>query len=161
MGLGKSLEILALLLARPSPLPPCAPPKFSERVACICGATTDDHTPMVQCDACLTWFHASCVSFAAETPYHCASCTAFVSEPPVPCRATLIICPASILQQWCEEIRKHTAPGSVQVHVYKSVRHADQLVHPRELLQAGTVLIVELIIIIIIFYFFALASHFN
>lgn len=34
------------------------------------------------------------------------------------CGATLIICPASILQQWQSEIAKHTQPGALKVITY-------------------------------------------
>ena len=34
------------------------------------------------------------------------------------CGATLIICPASILQQWQSEIAKHTQPGALRVLTY-------------------------------------------
>lgn len=34
------------------------------------------------------------------------------------CGATLIVCPASILQQWQSEIAKHTQPGALKVVTY-------------------------------------------
>ena len=34
------------------------------------------------------------------------------------CGATLIVCPASILQQWQSEIAKHTQPGALRVITY-------------------------------------------
>lgn len=34
------------------------------------------------------------------------------------CGATLIVCPASILQQWQSEITKHTCPGALKVITY-------------------------------------------
>ena len=34
------------------------------------------------------------------------------------CGATLIVCPASILQQWESEIAKHTQPGALRVITY-------------------------------------------
>ena len=137
MGLGKTLEVISLLLAHPSAVPRSTEPKFTSVVSCVCGATEEDDKAMVQCDDCLKWQHCDCVEFDASASFYCRDCISFVSQPPVPSRSTLIICPASILEQWRDEIRKHTAPGSLQVYVYKSVRDQGQLVHPRKLLNAG------------------------
>lgn len=50
---------------------------------------------------------------------------------PVPCRTTLIVCPASILPQWREEISKHTLSGALKVLRYPGV--ASSYISPREL----------------------------
>lgn len=142
MGLGKTVEVIALLLARPSALPRPAPVRYEPRVACRCGVSHDDGAAMVQCEECKTWQHCDCVEFEPLAAYYCAECIAFVSQPPVESRCTLIICPASILEQWREEIRKHTAPGALQVMVYRSVRDQERLTHPRKLLAAGTFFLV-------------------
>ena len=92
---------------------------------------------MVQCDECQRWQHCACVVYEPSSRFYCNKCVGFVSEAPAPARGTLIICPASILAQWREEIRKHTAPGALQVVVYKSVRDKGRLTHPRKLLAAG------------------------
>ncbi|KAI3952838.1 hypothetical protein MKX01_006881 [Papaver californicum] len=46
------------------------------------------------------------------------------SSSPVITGATLIVCPASILQQWHAEIIRHTEPGSLKVSIYEGVRNA-------------------------------------
>ena len=94
------------------------------------------------------WQHCACVEFEPLAAFYCAACIAFVSQPPVECRATLIICPAAILSQWQDEIRKHTAPGALQVTVYNSVRDKGRLTHPRKLLTAGIVLVLLLIMLL-------------
>lgn len=33
-------------------------------------------------------------------------------------KSNLIVCPLSVLQQWCDEIRNHTAPACLSVYVY-------------------------------------------
>ncbi|KAI3991562.1 hypothetical protein MKX01_040572 [Papaver californicum] len=47
-----------------------------------------------------------------------------VSSSPVITGATLIVCPASILQQWHAEINRHTEPGSLKICIYEGVRNA-------------------------------------
>jgi E3 ubiquitin-protein ligase SHPRH len=46
--------------------------------------------------------------------YECPECTAR-SGRQVESRATLIVCPDSILTQWQQEIERHTKPGALKV----------------------------------------------
>merc|ERR1712113_170500 len=43
---------------------------------------------------------------------------------PMPSRTTLIVCPASILHQWQEEVTKHTIPGALRVCTYHGIKDA-------------------------------------
>jgi E3 ubiquitin-protein ligase SHPRH len=76
----------------------------------------------VQCDGCEAWMHSACANYNgnANTSFLCKSCLQSLARELVPgiARATLIVCPESILQQWKSEIRKHTVPGMLKVYHY-------------------------------------------
>ncbi|XP_050209506.1 uncharacterized protein LOC126660195 isoform X2 [Mercurialis annua] len=125
-----------------------------ERVECICGAVSESYKYKglwVQCDVCDAWQHADCVGYSAkgkkkrsavEVQKHrkkttvnfverdgehvCRMCSELIqaTDSPIDTGATLIVCPAPILPQWCSEIARHTRPGSLKTCVYEGVRDA-------------------------------------
>ncbi|XP_076060889.1 E3 ubiquitin-protein ligase SHPRH [Oratosquilla oratoria] len=93
---------------------------------CICGssqAELHDTKIRVQCSACGLWQHAECVEYNVSDPYRgkyiCPHC--WTQHPPVSSGATLIVAPASISNQWVEEIQKHLKRKSIRMLVYKGV----------------------------------------
>ncbi|XP_003746468.1 E3 ubiquitin-protein ligase SHPRH [Galendromus occidentalis] len=114
MGLGKTLEVIALVLSRPRPGFP----------------VTDEDTGIVieedkkeacryTCGSCNSSVIASC---PANVSAKCPQCWAS-SETLFPIRATLIVCPASICEQWTDEINWLVGECSLRVFVYQGVRH--------------------------------------
>ncbi|RZC55977.1 hypothetical protein C5167_014829 [Papaver somniferum] len=58
--------------------------------------------------------------------FTCQLCLELIqaSSSPVNTGATLVVCPASILQQWNAEIIRHIEPGSLKICIYEGVRNA-------------------------------------
>ena len=55
-----------------------------------------------------------------ECMFTCMICVFMISiafPQPLPCGATLIISPQAIVQQWMDEISKHTQPGVISAYV--------------------------------------------
>ncbi|KAK7275887.1 hypothetical protein RIF29_17013 [Crotalaria pallida] len=143
-----------------------------ERVECICGAVTDSLEYLglwVQCDICDAWQHADCVGYSPigkplkskegcgnktykitiderDGEYVCQMCSELIqaTQSPIASGATLIVCPASILPQWHDEIIRHTRPGSLKTCVYEGVRETSfsctSLVDISELINADIVI---------------------
>lgn len=59
-------------------------------------------------------FHVSDIVVVSELN---SNCLFFFLKPAVPSRATLIISPAPIAQQWVDEIFRHTEPSSIKLLV--------------------------------------------
>jgi len=105
------------------------PPWLGERVACACGEDPEHFEgTWVQCGACLGWSHAPCVDYRppprrkrarnaeeeADDPadsldFECGRCRAWRAAAPLRsrCGATLVVCPASLVEQWRRELLRH------------------------------------------------------
>ena len=112
-------------------------------VRCPCGAREDDGTftgLWVECEKCNVWMHARCVGLCdnarAEARlmnmseddrdrklagFTCGKCIAAHASEMVDttCGATLVVCPAAIIEQWRDEIALHVRPGTVNVITYE------------------------------------------
>ncbi|KAG6373087.1 hypothetical protein JVT61DRAFT_6686 [Boletus reticuloceps] len=60
-----------------------------DEVLCVCRGR-DDGRPLVQCDACRTWYHLQCIGIQStselgreEDPWFCANCAEVKTPPPV------------------------------------------------------------------------------
>jgi len=85
---------------------------------------------LMQCRQCRTWQHKRCVGAvaASEREYECPDCEA-ARPNPLPIKATLIICPPAILQQWRNEIELHVSDDSLKVLLYDGVCGANRVLH--------------------------------
>ena len=79
----------------------------------------------------------------------CPCCAMKKNASPIKSRATIIVCPPSILDQWAQEIRKHTSQmrilvyGGVEKESKRAGRHSDaiKLLHPTYLADADIILV--------------------
>ena len=153
MGMGKTVELLALIFAHrrsayESDILMDSVPQVNgeekvtlkrlkrERVECICGAVSESlkyEGLWVQCDICDAWQHGDCVGYSTKGKslkskqglesktykttiavtngeYVCQMCSELIqaTESPIASGATLIVCPASILPQWHDEIIRYS-----------------------------------------------------
>nr|XP_018918155.1 PREDICTED: E3 ubiquitin-protein ligase SHPRH [Bemisia tabaci]XP_018918156.1 PREDICTED: E3 ubiquitin-protein ligase SHPRH [Bemisia tabaci] len=88
---------------------------------CFCDNIAESN--MIQCADCQFYQHKACVGFNAKKmkkkDYLCPSC--ILKKKPIPAKTTFIVSPASIADQWVEEIEKHTNPP-LKVLRYEGVR---------------------------------------
>lgn len=134
MGLGKTVEMLSLILLnqRPPTNPPPPPPPPSATgidwpaigetdadeviIRCLCPLKTIKS--LVRCNECLLYQHRQCVaqSDREATPdrlYYCPYC--WKHREPLRVKTTFIVSPASIKMQWYDEIVKHVATTDFRV----------------------------------------------
>ncbi|XP_025199699.1 E3 ubiquitin-protein ligase SHPRH [Melanaphis sacchari] len=99
-------------------------------VACYC-KKTPPKSILVYCAMCGKGQHAQCVHFEPkpfqEVPYLCSNC--WILNDRLQCKATLIVVPQSIMNQWIDEIEKHIAKPGLKVYVYNGV-HFDGYIQP-------------------------------
>lgn len=137
----QTVEVLACVLAHRAPSPRTAIP-LSRRVAelpknsCIacvaCNTHADDPDDSaaqrytgtwVECSGCHAWMHGECIgatAAGADDTVLCAACMRdlCLQEVPHVSKATLIVCPPAIHQQWFDEIQRHAHAGHLKVVTY-------------------------------------------
>ncbi|XP_068707085.1 E3 ubiquitin-protein ligase SHPRH-like isoform X2 [Montipora foliosa] len=87
---------------------------------CICGVTSANCSDkLLHCSDCQAVFHGKCLVYDCPKGFICPQCA--LKQEVVPSRATLIISPAPIAQQWIDEICRHTKSSSLKLLVYKGV----------------------------------------
>lgn len=136
MGMGKTIEVLDLILLNPRPLDKSqlfgsAPPNTAttERpvtkadLKCLCMQTKT--TDVIWCTKCLKVQHRKCVDqqnseITPDTSYICPGC--WESEQPICVKTTFIVSPQSIKMQWNTEIEKRIQSGTISVSVYREGR---------------------------------------
>lgn len=95
---------------------------------CLCGMPVDSHECMLTCTECGAVRHVGCIRHVGKpkakglqrSSFICGACTAkacgaFWNQAT---SSTLIICPASILEQWKQEFERHVLPNVLKVVVY-------------------------------------------
>uniref|UniRef100_T1JC89 RING-type domain-containing protein n=1 Tax=Strigamia maritima TaxID=126957 RepID=T1JC89_STRMM len=90
--------------------------------SCVCGLFENETglRDQIQCAECGLWQHTKCVRYdRCHGRYFCLHC--WVAKEPIPSRATLIVCPASIHNQWLDEISRHVQKDSLKVFNYAGV----------------------------------------
>jgi SNF2 family DNA or RNA helicase len=72
---------------------------------------------------------AECADYLPEEKFFCDRCLSWInSETPIESRATLIVCPSSILPQWKREIEKHVK--NIQLEIYEGTK---KIIFPNKL----------------------------
>ncbi|KAF2890744.1 hypothetical protein ILUMI_15429, partial [Ignelater luminosus] len=104
------------------------------KVQCICGNRSMRGT--VRCVDCFKYQHALCLGYKkAPGAYRCPQC--WIEQPYLDSKATLIVCPSTLRNQWSEEICKHVKAG-LKVLIYEGSKAAQ--VYPTELKEYDLVL---------------------
>lgn len=125
MGMGKTIEVLDLILLNPRPLKKTQFPMkttTTERsvtkadVRCLCVGTK--MTDTVWCTKCSKVQHRKCVDqqnsdITPDVSYMCPAC--WENEKPIPVKTTFIVSPQSIKMQWKTEIDNRIKSGTMSV----------------------------------------------
>lgn len=128
MGLGKTVEMLDLILLNPRPTIECALNKQfidltqyifdddPEHLRCLCAKKS--LTDTVRCTRCYRLQHRTCVSqrdklTTPDAQYICPTC--WQKEEPLKAKTTFIVSPPSIKLQWRDEVIKHISDENFKV----------------------------------------------
>ena len=112
---------------------PCAsqPAEPRDDLQCVCeGIPAEFDGTYIGCDGCGRWVHACCAGYTpaeAESleSYLCLLCSCKRGEKrPKPTKATLLICPQSIVSQWRQEAARHIHGDALKVCTYTGIRDA-------------------------------------
>nr|XP_022908014.1 E3 ubiquitin-protein ligase SHPRH [Onthophagus taurus] len=102
---------------------------------CVCGDKKEED--VVECSKCGKQQHSGCLGYQEKFgAYICPQC--WIQEPLLVSKATLIITPISLKQQWCDEICKHVN-GNFKVLQYGTGQNI-QCVYPTDLLEYDIVI---------------------
>mmetsp|Transcript_2216 Transcript_2216/g.3519 ORF Transcript_2216/g.3519 Transcript_2216/m.3519 type:complete len:219 (+) Transcript_2216:2017-2673(+) len=145
---------------------------YDEDIPCtVCGRDISNSSKSalgwVRCSSCKERMHASCALYKTEAEMiralsfpdllcpaeRCPCCAVqLYADKPIPSRATLIIAPPAILDQWSRKIQRHTTDESLRkVLIYPRIKKLcvntisrskvdRSLVHPKSLVDADIVL---------------------
>jgi SNF2 family DNA or RNA helicase len=133
MGLGKSIQVLALIvyLKHLSPnssysghslsqlLQPSVQRLHSEnRQQCICCKARKSE--WIQCDICSSWHHGCCVGTCDDGTVTCIRCLCrYFEQHPLMSNTSLLVLPDNLVHQWMHEIKKHFSPDyQLKVFIY-------------------------------------------
>jgi E3 ubiquitin-protein ligase SHPRH len=152
MGLGKTVEILALMLMNPRRMgtkrkvseiedTEKAPVPMSRNVKCICH-NNNRIKNMITCENCSTAQHIKCVFQKEVTQddrdsYLCPFCWKLEGKL-IDAKTTIIVTPASIQSQWNDEIQRHISDKSFNTLTYTGISNG--WVSPTELAKYDVVL---------------------
>jgi SWI/SNF-related matrix-associated actin-dependent regulator of chromatin subfamily A3 len=113
MGLGKSLQTLAVLCAN------AAPPAAAAAGPAADAADLEDLSlKQLKALAAKAGVPVSGTKAALATKLRDSRAASTASPAPGDRRATLIVCPVSVVASWEDQIATHLAPGSLKVHTY-------------------------------------------
>lgn len=139
---------------------------------CLCGVSnnmisnnTTTKNNWVQCPSCNNYLHESCAGYTTKYKYNCQSCVAnslSSSKKLINSKATLIITPSSILDQWVHEINHHV--NSIKVLIYPGIKEMCfaknksipdiSLSHVRNLIDADIILTTFEALMVCLYYYY-------